>query len=117
MTGFFDSSPLEKQLANLECNATAAVQITHHFLQRLIKDRKRGCIVYTSSVSGYMPSPFSCEYFTGRSPLRVLLSPIGMYAAAMYGATKAFLSQFAACLAVEVKSRGRYSACRQACSP
>jgi short-subunit dehydrogenase len=26
--------------------------------------------------------------------------------AAMYGATKAFLSQFAACLHVEVKSRG-----------
>lgn len=68
MTGFFDSSPLEKQLANLECNATAAVQITHHFLQRLIKDRKRGCIVYTSSVSGYMPSPFSCEYFTVSPP-------------------------------------------------
>jgi short-subunit dehydrogenase len=27
----------------------------------------------------------------------------------MYGATKAFLSQFAACLAVEVKSCGAYT--------
>ncbi|EWM24489.1 short-chain dehydrogenase reductase [Nannochloropsis gaditana] len=84
LTGFFDSQPLEKQLANVECNATAAVGITHHFLQKLIQKKLPGCIVFTSSVSGYMPSPFS----------------------SMYGATKAFLSQFAACLAVEVKSRG-----------
>lgn len=39
---------------------------------------------------------------------------------AMYGATKAFLSQFAACLAVEVKSRGawvcRAHACMHACA-
>lgn len=66
VTGFFDSTPLEKQLANLECNATAAVQITHHFLQTLIKSKQRGCFVYTSSVSGYMPSPFSCKKI--RSP-------------------------------------------------
>jgi short-subunit dehydrogenase len=61
VTGFFDTSPLEKQLANLECNATASVGITHHFLNKMVKDRKRGCIIFTSSVSGYMPSPFSCE--------------------------------------------------------
>ncbi|KAM3568880.1 hypothetical protein VYU27_009006 [Nannochloropsis oceanica] len=84
LTGFFDSQPLEKQLANVECNATAAVAVTHHFLQKMIQKKLPGCIVFTSSVSGYMPSPFS----------------------SMYGATKAFLSQFAACLAVEVKSRG-----------
>lgn len=84
VTGFFDSQPLSKQLSNVECNATAAVSITHHFLSEMIKNKLKGCIVFTSSVSGYMPSPFS----------------------SMYGATKAFLSQFAACLAVEVKSRG-----------
>ena len=28
--------PLEAQLANMECNATSAVQITHHFLGKLV---------------------------------------------------------------------------------
>lgn len=37
VTGFFDSQPLEKQLGNVECNATAAVGITHHFVGELIK--------------------------------------------------------------------------------
>jgi short-subunit dehydrogenase len=39
-----------------------------------------GCFLFTSSVSGYIPNPF----------------------AVMYGATKAFVSQFAASLAIEV---------------
>ena len=39
VTGFFDSQPLEKQLANVECNATAAVALTHHFVGELIKAR------------------------------------------------------------------------------
>jgi NAD(P)-dependent dehydrogenase (short-subunit alcohol dehydrogenase family) len=62
VTGFFDTQPLERQLGNLECNATAAVAITHHFLGRMVQKRLRGCIVFTSSVSGYMPSPFSCAW-------------------------------------------------------
>lgn len=39
VTGFFDSQPLEKQLGNVECNATAAVGLTHHFVGELIKAR------------------------------------------------------------------------------
>ena len=44
----------------------------------------QGCVVFTSSVAGYIPNPF----------------------ASMYGATKAFVSQFAACINVECKSQG-----------
>jgi short-subunit dehydrogenase len=84
VTGFFDVSALDGQLANMECNATACVKITHHFLQRMITKKLRGCIVFTSSVAGYIPSPFTV----------------------MYGATKAFVSQFAASLAVEVRALG-----------
>jgi short-subunit dehydrogenase len=84
VTGFFDQSPLDAQLANLECNATACVKVTHHFVQRMIVKKLRGCVVFTSSVAGYIPSPFTV----------------------MYGATKAFVSQFAASLAVEVRSLG-----------
>ena len=40
--------------------------------------------MFTSSVSAYIPNPFAC----------------------MYGATKAFVSQFAASLAPELKERG-----------
>ena len=29
--------PLEAQMANLECNATSAVQITHLFLQKMVR--------------------------------------------------------------------------------
>jgi len=29
--------PLEAQLANMECNSTSAVQITHHFLRKMVR--------------------------------------------------------------------------------
>lgn len=84
VTGFMDQTPLQKLLANVECNATAALSITHHFVQIMVKKKFKGCIVYTSSVSGFIPCPF----------------------AAMYGATKAFVSQMASCLHVEVQNLG-----------
>lgn len=84
VTGFFEQQPLQRQLNNVECNATASVAVTHHFLKKLIDKNLKGCIVFTSSVSGYIPNPF----------------------ATMYGATKAFVSQFAASLAVEVSPLG-----------
>jgi len=84
VTGFLDQTPLEKLLANIECNSTASLSITHHFVQIMVKKKFKGCIVYTSSVSGFIPCPF----------------------AAMYGATKAFVSQMASCLHVEVQNLG-----------
>ena len=84
VTGFFDTVSIDAQLANLECNATACVKITHHFLQRMLANKLKGCFVFTSSVSGYIPNPF----------------------AVMYGATKAFVTEFAASLAVEVRNHG-----------
>ena len=84
VTGFFDRTTLDSQLANMECNATACVKVTHHFVQLLLRKKLKGCFVYTSSVSGYIPNPF----------------------AVLYGATKAFVSAFAASLAVEVRTSG-----------
>lgn len=75
---------LDSQLANLECNATACVKVTHHFLQKMLAKKLKGTIIFTSSVSGYIPNPF----------------------AVLYGATKSFVSQFAASLAVEVRPMG-----------
>lgn len=59
VTGFFDQSKLDSQLANLECNSTACVKVTHHFLQKMLEKKLKGCIVFTSSVSGYIPNPFA----------------------------------------------------------
>lgn len=84
VTAFFDHTTVDTQLANMECNATSCVKITHHFLQKMLQKKLKGCFVFTSSVSGYIPNPF----------------------AVMYGATKSFVSQFAASLAIEVQSRG-----------
>lgn len=84
VTGFLDQAPIGKILANIECNATATVNITHHFIQKLVQGKKKGAIVMTSSVAGFIPTPF----------------------AAMYASTKAFVSQFAACLHIENKPLG-----------
>jgi short-subunit dehydrogenase len=84
VTGFIDQTPIEKLQANMECNATSAVNIAHHFVQIMIRERYKGCIVFTSSVAAFVPAPF----------------------AVMYASTKAFVSQFAACLHIETKSLG-----------
>jgi len=84
LTGFFIDSPLERQLANIECNAVSSVSVTHHFVRRMVDEKKKGCVVYTSSAAACMPSPFT----------------------ALYSATKSFVSAFAAGLAAEVKSKG-----------
>ena len=62
-TGLFSDSPLESLLANYECNATAPVNVTHHFVQRILAESKRsvadrrGAVFFTSSPAGVMPCP------------------------------------------------------------
>jgi len=79
-----DQAPLGKLLANVECNATSTVNITHHFIGQMVQKKMKGCIVFTSSVAGFIPTPF----------------------AAMYASTKAFVSQMAACIHIEVQNLG-----------
>ncbi|KAF8072870.1 HSD17B12 [Scenedesmus sp. PABB004] len=84
LSGFFYARSIEQVQANIECNAVSAVNITHHFLQRMMDASLKGCFVFTSSASAVLPSPF----------------------AVTYAATKAFLSMFAISLAPEVKWLG-----------
>lgn len=84
VTGFFDRTPLERQVKNAECNAMSAMQITHLFVTRMLAKNLRGCIVFTSSAAACQPCPFS----------------------SLYGATKAFISSFGASIAVELRCRG-----------
>ena len=39
VTGFFDQTTLDGQLANMECNATSCVKVTHHFLQKMLEKK------------------------------------------------------------------------------
>jgi short-subunit dehydrogenase len=83
-TGLFANLPLARHLANYECNATAGVKITHHFANRMIDEKLRGLIAFTSSPAGRMPNPST----------------------SLYGATKAFISEFAASIAPELRADG-----------
>ena len=84
VTGFTDQTVIGKLLANVECNSTASFVIAHHFLQKLVANKQKGCIIFTSSVAGFIPTPF----------------------AASYAATKAFVSQLACSLHIEVQALG-----------
>ena len=83
-TGFFTDSSLDVQLGNHTCNATASLEVTHHFVSLLLQKKLRGCVGFTSSPAGFTPCPFSV----------------------VYGATKAFITEFAASIAPELKSDG-----------
>jgi short-subunit dehydrogenase len=83
-TGFYHDLPLERSLKNYECNATAALKITHHFLNKMIEKKQKGLITFTSSSAGFISCPLS----------------------SMYAATKCFLTAFGGSLAAEVKSFG-----------
>ena len=84
VTGFFADTALEKWLGNLNCNATAAIVITHHFLGRMRAAGLRGAIAFTSSPANIIPSPFST----------------------LYGATKSLMTHFACSLACEITPDG-----------
>lgn len=47
-------------MANLECNAVSAVQITHLLLSRMRAKKLRGCFVYTSSGGGLALAALLC---------------------------------------------------------
>jgi len=85
ITSFFADIPLEKVMANYNCNATSVVKITHHFLNTFKKQKfPKSAIIFTSSPSNLIPNPTS----------------------AIYGATKAFVTEFATSVAPEVKVDG-----------
>lgn len=82
--GFADQTPVAKLLANVECNATASLGVSHHFIQKMVQAKSKGCVVFTSSLAGFIPTPF----------------------AATYSATKSFCSALASSFHIEVKALG-----------
>lgn len=84
VTGFFEDGDWSRHEANIGCNSTAAIALTHLFLTRMKARGLKGCITFTSSPANIFPSPFSV----------------------LYGATKAMITHFATSLACEVKPDG-----------
>jgi short-subunit dehydrogenase len=75
----FPKTNLERLTANWTCNITSHIEITHYFFEKMVQEKKKGCIVYTSSNAGFWPSPTST----------------------LYGASKAAMTQMASSLAIE----------------
>jgi short-subunit dehydrogenase len=78
------SLSVEEQLAILEVNAAAALELTLEAARALIKANKKGVILNVSSVAGEFPCP-------------------GM---SVYGASKAFLTSLSRALNTELSSQG-----------
>ena len=82
--GLFEKRDVKVHLANLHCNLTSNIWLSHFFYERMVARAQKGCIVFTSSSASYLPNPM----------------------AALYAATKSGLSAFAASLAVEARPKG-----------
>ncbi|EDQ87662.1 uncharacterized protein MONBRDRAFT_33219 [Monosiga brevicollis MX1] len=83
-TGFFHRTPIGRNNANMACNATCIIPITHYFLNKMIAKGQRGLVAFTSSSAGFVPNPLSI----------------------LYPSTKSFMTVFATSLAAEIKSKG-----------
>jgi len=80
----FYKTDLNQVTTNFNCNAVSHLYLAHHFFNKMVKAQKKGCIVFTSSLVAYFPTP----------------------ANALYGCAKAALSQLASCLSIEGSAYG-----------
>ncbi len=60
-SGYFLSTPLENALNTLDLNVRAPLQLTHHFAKKMA-DRKRGGIIFMSSIVSFQGVPFNANY-------------------------------------------------------
>lgn len=81
--GRFHERELEKELAMINLNIVALIQLTHLFLPQMIK-RGSGKILNTASTAGFIPGPMQTVYF----------------------ATKAFVVSFTQGVAHELRNKG-----------
>jgi short-subunit dehydrogenase len=81
--GEFPKLPLDRQLEMLRLNVQAVMELTHLLLPSMV-ERREGGIINVSSVTGFQPIPY----------------------AAVYAATKAFVTSFSMGLAEELRPYG-----------
>lgn len=83
VNGAFNKTDIQRELAVVNINVVATLQLTHHFIPMMI-GRKKGGILMVASLSGHMPNP----YF------------------ANYAGSKAYILNFGASLYGELKPKG-----------
>lgn len=66
LAGNFLDHELKKELALLDVNCRAPLILTHEFGKQM-KERKRGGIVFVSSVSGYIATPLEASYAASKA--------------------------------------------------
>jgi short-subunit dehydrogenase len=86
--GAFHQLDLERELAEVQLNVTAMVELTRRCLPAMVA-RERGAVVNLSSVGGFAPGPYM----------------------ATYCATKAFVLSFSEALAQELRASGVHVLC------
>lgn len=80
LMGFFDQRPVEQHIANIECNALAAIRLSHHFYNRMVAQNIKGCITFTSSAAFFLvrlicrPFPSKWSRASSYTDLRTLSS-------------------------------------------
>jgi len=84
LPGLFAETNIAAIRTNYNCNATSSMVITHHFLNRMQTDKRKGLVTFTSSAGAYFPGP----------------------TAAMYSSTKSFMTSFAVSIAGELRDVG-----------
>jgi short-subunit dehydrogenase len=86
--GLFHELPIENELAEIQLNVAALVELTHRFLPGMVS-RRSGAVINVASVAGFAPGPFW----------------------ATYSATKAFVKSFSEAIAAELRSTGVHVLC------
>ena len=76
LAGEFLDHELEKELALLDVNCRAALILTHAF-GRQMAQRKRGGIIFVSSVSGFIATPFEAHYAASKAYELFLAESLG----------------------------------------
>jgi len=74
----FPKTSLDRLMSNWTCNITSHIEVTHYFFERMVVEKKKGCIVYTSSNAGFWPSPTSTLYGASKSAMAQMASSLAI---------------------------------------
>ena len=76
LAGEFLKHEIENELALLDVNCRAPLVLTH-FLGRRMAQRRRGGIIFVSSVSGFIATPFAAHYASSKAYELFLAEALG----------------------------------------
>jgi hypothetical protein len=81
--GSFTKNNLETEIKVIDLNVISTIRLTHHFAKKM-EEQKKGGILFVSSLTAHMPSPFFSNY----------------------ASTKSYISNFGSSLYAELKPKG-----------